>query len=385
MFTALVVMQLVEAGRVDLDATVATYLPGAPHASEITVRQLLSHTSGLPNPLDAAFSTQAVATPTTPEAVLAPLATQPLDFAPGTRYEYSNTNFVVLGRIAETLTGRPLAAIEAERILAPAGMTQSAFGAVPAGIPFATGYMDATGQTVAPPYDASWLYAAGDLITTAPDLARFDIALMAGKIVSLKSLAVMQTGLHDAGESGVEYGLGFMTATFGSQAIAGHHGGVPGFEADDEMITNAHFGVVVLGNSFGFATAAFNAVALSTLLPTDYALARTAGFERAANLRAAADPAIEAKLRGLLAGISANAIDRATLSPAMNAALTPSAVAAIAASFPPYGSLTKLAFLTHTTQGTYDAYVYAASYADGDVTYKLVLDASGKIAGFFRQ
>ena len=382
MFTAISIMQLAEAGRLGLDDTVAKYLPAAPHADRITVRQLLSQTSGLTNFTDMAFSSGQVTKPTTPDDILAPIASQPLDFVPGTKYEYSNTNYVILGRIVEAVDGSPLAEIERQRILAPAGMTQTSFGTVPSDVPVAIGYDDVAGNKPTAPYDTSWLYGAGDVITTAADLARFDIALMSGKLVSPAALATMQTPLN-AMESRESYGLGFMVAPLGTRTIAGHHGGIPGFESDDEMITKAHFAVIALGNNSTFYTSGVNNISIAALLPTDFALAEAGALHGIAADRAALDPAIEAKLRGFLRGISANDIDRATLTREMDAALTPAAVAGLATKLPAYSSLRSLALETTATQGSSRIYYFSAAYTDSTLTYQIVFDEAGKIGGFF--
>lgn len=120
MFTAVAVMQLVEAGRVGLDVPLATYLPAAPHAPEITVRQLLMHTSGLWNYGDEAFASGRVSTPTTARAIVASVANRPLEHPPGTTFAYSNTGYVLLGLVVEAVTHRALAEYEREQIFARA-------------------------------------------------------------------------------------------------------------------------------------------------------------------------------------------------------------------------------------------------------------------------
>ena len=382
MFTALSIMQLVEAGRMSLDANVATYLPAAPHASEITIRELLSHTSGLPNLTDMAFSTGLVANPTTPQKMLAPLVSQPLDFAAGSKYEYSNSNDVVLAQIVETLEGRPLADVVRERIFATAAMTQSSFTSS-SDASIATGYDDAAATKPSPFYDESWLYGAGDLVTSATDLARFDIALMNGKIVTMQTLATMQQPLEPMGDANIGYGLGFMSAPLGTKTLVGHHGGIPGFQADDEMIVKDRFAIVALGNSTEFSSSGVNGVAIALLLPTDFALAETAAIHSAASGKGALDPAVEAKMRAFLNGIANDDVDHATLTPQMDAALTSSAVTQISATLPKYATLQRLTLVQHSTEANDDVYVVAARYAATNQDYEISFDRAGKIAGFF--
>jgi CubicO group peptidase (beta-lactamase class C family) len=385
MFTAVAVLQLVETGRLKIDEPLATYLPQAPHAGEVTLRQLLTHTSGIPNYADAAVASGATSNPTTPQGILATVAGKPLDFVPGRRYGYSNTDYVLLGLVVERATGRSLAAYEREHVLEPAGMTQTTFGRAPVDVPVATGYDDGIVASAAT-LDPSWLYAAGDVLTTASDLARFDIALMNGKLVLPSTLASMARSGVEPDADGRSYGLGLMIRPFGDDRLVGHHGGVPGFEANDEMLVGKGFAVVILGNSFRFDTAAVEDAMLAALLPSDYAAFGGAQRRRAAEVAAAADPKVTAMLRKLLAGLARGTVDRSTLSGPMNVAFTDDEIAALATQFAPLGPLTALVFRGKTIDGAYDVYEYAATFTTNSkaIPIRFVLNAAGKIEGFFQ-
>jgi len=381
MFTAVSVMQLVEAGRVRLDAPLGTYLPSAPHAGEVTIRQLLTHTSGLWNYGDEAFNSGRAATPTTPSAILAAVAAHPLDFKPGTKFSYSNTGYVLLGLVVEAVAKVPLAAYEREHIFGPAQMHDTTVGAPPAGVPVARGYMDASG-TPAPPYSPSWVFADGDIVSTASDLARFDVALMDGRLLKPATFAEMQSSAVDAAELGasVRYGLGVSLATSGGVTFVGHHGGVPGFEAENELIPSERYAIVVLSDAFDFPTPVANAAVLQQTLPSVLAQARAA---QAAAAAAAEDPAVTAMLRAFVTGVQAGTVDRSTLDEPMNAALTPAALDQLKAQFAPLGSLRSLAFRAKQPVQVYVAYRYDATFSSGQtVPLTLVLDKDGKISGF---
>jgi D-alanyl-D-alanine carboxypeptidase len=103
-FTAAAILQLQEAGKLHIDDTLATYLPDAPHAKEITLRQMLSHTSGLPEYLDGPDIEQVAVKPATLDQLLARIKGKPLDFAPGGRWSYSNTGYILLGRVIEVVS-----------------------------------------------------------------------------------------------------------------------------------------------------------------------------------------------------------------------------------------------------------------------------------------
>lgn len=381
-FTAVAVLQLVDGGRIKLDEPLATYLPNAPHAKEITLRQLLTHSSGIPNYLDAAIRSGATATATTPQAILSAVAAKPLEFTPGAHFAYSNTGYVLLGLVVEKITGQSLAAYETENVLKRAGMTQTTFGTAPAGVPVATGYADAK-DTLASRLDPSWTYAVGDVITTASDLARFDIALMGGKLVAQATFARMATSGIDAGDNGRGYGFGMTVRPFGTGQLVGHHGGLPGFATVDEMLPAKGFGVIVLGNSFAFDTARVENPIFAALLPTQYAAFTAAERRAAADVAASADPRITALLRSFVAGLQRGTVDRGALSGPMDAALTASVMSNLQAQLGRLGPLTGLVFNGKAVDGIYNIYNYSATFTTGaqTVPLRLVTDAAGKIEG----
>lgn len=384
MFTAVAVMQLVERGALRLDAPLATYLPNAPHAHEVTIRQLLMHTSGMPNYGDEALASGAMGRPTTPAAIVASMAERPLAFTPGSKYAYSNTGYVLLGLVIEHVSKVPLARYEREHILGPAGMHDTTAGADPPGPGVASPYMDAA-ATPAPPVDASWLYADGDIVSTASDIARFDIALMDGKLISAASFALMQAGPVATDEEGASYGLGVMVFRLGDQQLVGHHGGLPGFEADNEMLPKARFAIVTCGNAFLFSTAALNGPLLATLLPATSA--RAVAQHKAAMLVTGAgeDPAVTARFATFFSALQQGRVDRATVTDEMNAQLTAERLPDLAQQLAPLGTLQKLIFRTKVDQGPGIVYHYTGVFSEQTTPMTFSVDKNGKIAGVFLQ
>jgi D-alanyl-D-alanine carboxypeptidase len=376
MFTAVSVMQLVQGGRVRLDAPLATYLPSAPHASEVTIRQLLNHTSGIWNYGDEAIRSGRVATPATPAAIVAYAADKPLDQVPGSKFDYSNTGYVLLGLVVEAVAHQPLAAYEREHIFAPAGMRDTTSGDPPAGAPVAVGYMDATG-TAATRYSPSWFYADGDIVSTASDVARFDIALMSGRLVSPATFAEMQSSAVAAPSlaPNARYGLGVTLFPVGGVTLVEHHGGVPGFEAENFMLPESGFAAVVLGDAFDFPTSSISGPLMSTLFPSllPPPVASTASE----------DPAVTARLRAFLTQVASGHVDTSGFTPEMAAAMTPDAIAQLAATVKPLGELRSLTFRGQDTAAGYRRHHYTAAFAGGQtLPLTLVLDADGKVAGF---
>lgn len=372
MFTAVAVMQLVQKRAVSLDATVATYLPAAPHAREITVRELLQHTSGLWNYGDYAFQAGIVSKPTTPQAILSLAATHPLTFAPGTKSGYSNTGYVVLGLIVERVSGEPLPRYEREHIFEPAGMSNTTNGNPPVGVPLAAAYISATG-TPAPTFDPSWLYACGDIVSTAGDLARFDLALLNGTLLAPAAFAQMQAA-PVAGEEGLA-GLGLFVAHWNSLVLVGHHGGVPGYEAENEMIPSRGVAWVVLSDAFDFGTNRANRVVLAALFP---------GLATPASTGQAEDPAITARFRQALSSLMLGKIDRTQYADKANAALSDAALAQAAAQLKPLGEISAIGYAGNTSGAGGTLYTYRVTYSTGQtLTWQFLIDPTGKIAAIY--
>src|ERR1700738_3246810 len=168
-FTAAAVLQLKETGKIDLDATVATYLPAMTHAKEITVRQLLTHTSGLEDYVDIPNFETLAAAPATFEQLMSRVSEKPLGFTPGAQFGFSSTNYLVLGRIIERVSGQSWEAYVQQHLFAPAGMTDSATIAQEGELAnMARGYVYAQGRTAeSKPIAESWASSAGGIVTTA--------------------------------------------------------------------------------------------------------------------------------------------------------------------------------------------------------------------------
>ena len=385
MFTAVAVMQLVESGRVGLDARLATYLPDVPHASEVTIRQLLTHTAGFWNYGDEVFGSARVTTPVTPREIVAYVGARPLDHPPGTIFSYSNTGYVLLGLVVEAVTHQTLAAYEREHVFLPANMNDTTVGDAAPGAPAALGYADATG-TLATPFSPAWVYADGDIVSTASDLARFDIALMGGRLVKPETFALMQSSAVAADElgSGIRYGFGLGIVSSGGVTFVGHHGGVPGFESETEMVPAQRYAIVVLSDAFDFVTSVANRAMIKATLPSVAAAAAAQAAAATPAPTGVEDPAVTAKLRTFLTGLQHGTVDRTTLTTAMNNAFTDQAIGQVRDQFADYGALQTLAFHDRTSTQGYAVFHYGAKFANGKtVPLTISFDKDGKIAGFF--
>lgn len=238
-FVAAAVLQLAGEGRLSLDDPVARYLPGVvPGAEQITVRQLLQHTSGLPD-FDGL---PAVLKPYldgdlgyvwAPRDLIDLAVAQPVTGRPGAAFAYSNTNYLVAGLLVEAVTGEPLGRVLHERIFAPLHLRHTAF-ALTGGAPRpsaqgftilpGTGRVDVTALT---PY--AW--AAGAIVSTAGDVTAFYRALLTGRVIPPALLRAMLATVPDPGGdfAGQGYGLGIVRFPTRCGVAWGHNGDAPGY------------------------------------------------------------------------------------------------------------------------------------------------------------
>lgn len=215
--TALAVMQLVADERLRLDASVCDYLPNCPPAwAPVTVRNLLNHTSGLPNYTDFASFPQVELFPAAPDQVIDRFRSLPLNFAPGAAVAYSNSGYVLLGKLIEQVSGMPYADYLNQRIFGPLGMANSGYD--PGDFSPLNGTRGYAGGAPALALDTSNLYAAGALYASTEDLYRLVLALDSGLILPPDLLAQMYT--PGAGNFGYGWKI---EPRFGRRAI--HHPG----------------------------------------------------------------------------------------------------------------------------------------------------------------
>ncbi|MGP4020968.1 serine hydrolase domain-containing protein [Saccharopolyspora sp. 5N708] len=242
MFVSIVVLQLAAEGRVDLDRPIATYLPDLlPDGDRITVRNMLQHTSGLYNHADA-FQRPGVRFERDRynhyEAadLVAVAAAKPLNFEPGTRFEYSNTNYIALGLLIREIAGRGYADEIRDRILVPLGLHDTSLPGDDPAIPdpHARGYMQIKDKSVdVSEMNPSEACSAGEMISTTADLDAFLVALMTGKLLGPDQFTEMKTTVPPEWvplPMSNGYGLGFMPLeTDCGLSLWGHGGGIPGY------------------------------------------------------------------------------------------------------------------------------------------------------------
>ena len=255
-FTSMLIMQLVEKGKLKLDGHVTDYLPGYPKATgdKITIHHLLTHTSGIPNYTDVpGFFQNKSRELYTPDAFLKTFSSLPLDFEPGTKFSYSNSGYFLLGAIIEKVTGKAYADVLAENITKPLQLSSTGYDLFAPILPKrAAGYEKQGGGYVNAPYlDMSIPYAAGSLYSTVEDLYKWDQALYTDKLLSANGKKTMFTPFLN----GYAYGWGVGNIKVGtlkdSLMLIEHGGGINGFNTLISRVPKDKQFVVLLNNTGG--------------------------------------------------------------------------------------------------------------------------------------
>jgi CubicO group peptidase (beta-lactamase class C family) len=250
-FTAAAILLLQEDGKLNLDDAVGKYVPGLTRGNEVTIRQILSHTSGYQDYWPEDYVMTPMLKAESAQQILDTWAKKPLDFEPGTQWQYSNTNYVIAGRIVEQITGQPLMELLTRRIFRPLGM-KSVWNSDETKLTQADAtayYRRALGPLrVAPKEGRGWMFAAGELAMTAHDLALWDESLIAQSVLKPESYKQMFTEVKLKDGKGTHYGLGVDVRDRDGHRSIEHSGEVSGFVADNVVLVDDGMAVVVLTN-----------------------------------------------------------------------------------------------------------------------------------------
>ncbi len=253
-FTAVAILLLRDRGKLHLNDSVCSYVEQCPADwRPITIYELLTHTSGIPNFTDFPNFLQVSTRSSTPEDIVNLFKRKPLDFKPGSKWSYSNSGYVLLGTIIEKISGQSYADFLQQNIFRPLGLRHTGYDTNhPAEPRHAAGYVwNGQGFVAAAYTDMSWPYSAGALYSTVYDLYRWDRALDAGKLLTTASLRQMTTGHVDASEGPIHarYGFGWLVSSIAGHHAVWHEGGIQGFTSINARFPGAHAEVIVLDNT----------------------------------------------------------------------------------------------------------------------------------------
>lgn len=326
-FTAAALLLLEDDGKLSMDDTVAKWLPGISGGDTITIRQLLSHTAGLQDYWPQDYSFAAMEKPTSPMGIVDRWAKKPLDFAPGTQWQYSNTGYVVAGLIAEKAAGEPLMTFLQRRVFAPLGITAiDQDKAVGGGFP--VGYhRNALGPVrAAPPPAEGWLFAAGELSMSAGDLAKWDVARMDRSLMPADDWAAQEKPVLLSDGSTTNYGLGVSLGKRAGVPYVEHSGEAVGFLSENIVFPAQKAAIVVLTNAdFGDAFVTIARGLEKIVLPVDADAAETAKTQAA---------------RAMFDSLRNGTLDRRLLTANASYYFTPQVLADYRASLTPLGAPT---------------------------------------------
>ncbi len=364
-FTAAALLLLAEQGKISLDDKVAKYLPDLTRAREVTIRELLSHTSGYEDYAPQDYMIPDWTRSITPREILDQWAKKPLNFDPGTRWQYSNTNYVIAGQIFEKVAGQPLVAFLRERIFQPLGMSTP--GDISDHEPGdASAY---TRYALGPPRLAAregpgWMFAAGELAMTPSDLARWDIAFLEKKILSARSYREFTTEVKLKDHKQTHYALGLDLGELNGTPMISHTGEVSGFLTSNTVFPAKDVAVVVCSNEDG----------INLIGP----LAR-----QIAGLALGGPPEKDnAQVRGILEGLREGRIDRAIFTPDANSYFNDVVLRDYAASLAGLGKLQDVTKTNEQLRGGMTHRSYRAQYEKKTVLLNIYVMPDGRYEQF---
>ena len=225
MFTATLIFQLVEEGKLDLSTPLDKYFPTVPNAQTITIGNLLNHRSGVHSFTNDSAYLNWMVEPKTKEEMISIISAGKPEFEPGTRTEYSNSNFVLLGYIAEEICNKPYGEVLQERICSRIGLEDTYYGGkTDVARNESYSYHFVSGWDQQPETDMSIPHGAGAIVSTSSDLVRFIEALFAGRLISESSLNKMKT-ITDG------LGMGLQQFPYDTKLVYGHGGAIDGFNS----------------------------------------------------------------------------------------------------------------------------------------------------------
>jgi CubicO group peptidase (beta-lactamase class C family) len=338
-FTATAILMLAEQGKLSVDDKVSRFFPDLTRANDITIRQLLSMTSGYQDFWPQDYVMPPMKLPTTPSAIMNGWAKKPLDFEPGAKYQYSNTNYVILGAIIEKASGTPVVEYIRKRILTPLKLESVQItdeGALGPTDPERYERFGLGPPRVAPKEGKGWMWAAGELAMTPSDLAKWDISVIDKTLLKPESYKKQQTATILTDGRASNYALGVIASSFQGHRMISHGGEVSGFTTQNAIFPDDRAAVIATANLFVTSAPGnvVNAVANLLFASSDATTTRALQLVRQA-----------------FSEFQQGRIDRSKFTDNANAFFNDLALADLKASMAPCGKLTNLTQTTTSLRG----------------------------------
>jgi CubicO group peptidase (beta-lactamase class C family) len=354
-FTAVAAMVLVEQGKLSLDDPVSTWFPELAHSRDITLRQLLNQTSGYSDYYTEDYLTPELATVTEPYALVKRWTDKPLDFPPGTEWQYSNTNYVLASLIVEKAAGQPFFKFLSENVLAPAGLKGVVNLDGPNVPDLPRNYVQfALGPPRETPREAKGTLAgAGQLSMPVGQLALWDtVVLHRDKVIKPSSWQILQSEASLPDGTGTSYGMGYFLAAQESRRLVGHGGGLNGFTTLNELFPAQDAAIVVIVNSDRGTGDIFRAVEQVIFAP-------------APPVPPVANPDAERMVRSALEQLRKGTIDRSTINDNLAYFFTPRVLEDFKTSLQTLGSISKMELVGGSDRGGMNGLNYRITGSSG--------------------
>lgn len=373
-FTAVAILQLKERGKLSLDDPLSKYLPQLHHAAAVTIRELLNQTSGIPDTFEGVnYMAINQVPPYTFEMLMSRVKDRPLDFVPGSQWEYSNTNYQILGRIVEIVSGQSWESYLRDKLFAPAAMVNSGFLDDESTLAdMAVGYRVVGSNAVPAPRFHGWENAAvadGGIVSNAADVLHWDQALFGGKLISSSDLVEMTTPGTLADGSSTGYGYGIAIEHLHGETVMSHNGGMLGYSAYNAFYPKTRQAIVILENIAGASPWIAGRTILASTIPQQQS---TSGTE---------PPAITAQVKLYWKELAAGTLDRSRLAPALSAKITPAILSSARATLTQLGPVLSWSYKgMKVYKQNETCYEYIASTRAGiDIYVQFGLDHDGLV------
>ena len=352
-FTVAAVMLLQQDGKLSIDQPLSTWFPELTRSSEVTLRNLMSHTSGYQDYAPQDYTIPAWTHPTTAQKIIHEWATKPLDFDPGTEYQYSNTNYNIVGLVVEKVSGQPFWQFLETRVLQPLGLRNTIDLDSRHDLLEPTGYFRHALGPLRPALTEApgWYFADGEIAMPVADLLTWDISVMNQTLLAPASYAEMEAPTKLKSGKLSNYGLGFGTGAINGHRLISHSGEVGGFVSANYVFPDDKIAVVVFTNqeaspAAGMIARALNALVVPGAAPPD-------------------DAAAEAWARDVLGGLQHGRIDRSRFTDNGNFYFDAQAIADYRTSLAPFGAIASLRETSKFNRGGMTYRGFAVEFASG--------------------
>ena len=364
-FTAASILLLVEEGKLSLDDPVARWLPDLTRANEVTIRQVLSMTAGYQDCWPQDYVMPSMMKPASPQEILKGWAQKPLDFEPGTKWQYSNTNYIAAGVIVERVSGMSVLDFLHRRVFDRLGM-KSVFdcdsSALPPGAPTRYHRYGLGPARPAPKEGKGWLFAAGELAMMASDLAKWDTSMIDQAILKHQSYREMERAELLKNGASTQYGLGVGVSLVNGRRVLAHSGEVSGFTAQNAVFPDDRAAVIVLTNMDANRGAVNLANKIGELI-----------FAPTGNRDSLA------KAKAILIGLQKGKIDRSLFTDNANAYFDKQCLHDLASSLAPLGAPTDFELASEGLRGGMAAHRYRAKFQKRTLEVSTYVMPDGKL------